>query len=145
MNLHPMIVHFPIALLITGFLFATIELIMKKEYMCKNGFSIEPNTIQKTTFYLLFIGSLSAIIAILSGFIFTNDMESILGQMRKTHYTLAIITTFFSILSTIFYTFYVFINHSKKSRNIGYIFYLITTILIATTGYFGGEIVYMFR
>lgn len=145
MDLHPLIVHFPIALLITGFAFATIELVLKKECKCKFGFTIEPFSIQKTAYYLLILGSLSAVVAILSGFIFTSDMEGVLGELRCKHLTIAIITASLSILSAISYTFYVFRNHSKKARIIGYVLYLLCAVLIATTGYFGGEIVYMFR
>ncbi len=144
MDLHPLIVHFPIALLITGFVFATIELVLKKECKCKFGFTIEPFTIQKTAYYLLILGSLSAVVAVLSGFIFTSDMEGVLGELRCTHLTIAIITASLSILSAISYTFYVF-KHSKKARVIGYVLYLICAVLIGTTGYFGGEIVFMFR
>ncbi|HBN06156.1 MAG TPA: hypothetical protein DD434_10285 [Bacteroidales bacterium] len=144
MDIHPLIVHFPIALLITGFVFATIELGLKKECKCKSGFTIEPFTIQKTAYYLLILGSLSAVVAVLSGFIFTSDMEGVLGELRCTHLTIAIITASLSILSAISYTFYVF-KHSKKARVIGYVLYLICAVLIGTTGYFGGEIVFMFR
>lgn len=139
-----MIVHFPIALLITGFLFATIELACKKEFKWKN-IVIEPITIQKTAYYLLVLGAFSAIIAVLSGFLFTGDAEGELQAIINTHLTIAIITAFLSIFSVISYTNYVFITHSQIARIIGYILYLACAILIATTGYFGGEIVYMFR
>jgi uncharacterized membrane protein len=139
-----MIVHFPIALLITGFLFATIELVCNKEFKWKD-IVIEPITIQKTAYYLLVLGSLSAIIAVLSGFLFTYEMEGVLEEIRNTHLTIAIITASLSIFSVIYYTYYIFITHSQTTRIIGYILYLACAILIATTGYFGGEIVYMFR
>lgn len=145
MNLHPMIVHFPIALLMTGFFFATIELLLKKEHKCKLGFTIEPNLIKRTAYFLLFLGSLSAIVAVLSGFLFTSEMEGPLGELREIHLTIAITTTVLSILSTIFYTYYNFKDHYNITRIIGYILYLLCAALIATTGYFGGEIVYMFK
>jgi uncharacterized membrane protein len=85
MDLHPLIVHFPIALLITGFVFATVELVLKKECKCKFGFTIEPFTIQKTAYYLLILGSLSAVVAVLSGFIFTSDME---GKLDRYAYNM---------------------------------------------------------
>lgn len=141
MDLHPLIVHFPIALLITGFAFATVELFFKKECKCKNGFTVEPLIIQKTAYFLLVLGTLSAVVAVLSGFIFTGNMEGELGKLRTTHFTMAIITTCISVLASIAYTFYVFRNQNKKARIIGYVLYLICAILIGITGHFGGQIV----
>ena len=54
-HLHPMIVHFPIALLIVGFLADAVGLIFKKDFFTKAGF------------YLLILGTLGVVAAYLSG------------------------------------------------------------------------------
>jgi len=54
-HLHPMVVHFPIALLIVGFLFELIYLITRNEFYSKAGF------------YLLVLGALGTFAAFLSG------------------------------------------------------------------------------
>ena len=54
-HLHPMIVHFPIALLIVGFLADAIGLFTKREFFTKAGF------------YLLILGTLGVVAAYLTG------------------------------------------------------------------------------
>jgi uncharacterized membrane protein len=54
-HIHPMIVHFPIALLIVGFLFDILSLFIKKEFYSNAGF------------YLLILGTLGIIAAYFTG------------------------------------------------------------------------------
>ncbi len=54
-HIHPMIVHFPIALLIVGFLFDLIGTFVKKDFYSKAGF------------YLLILGTLGVVAAYFSG------------------------------------------------------------------------------
>jgi uncharacterized membrane protein len=61
-HLHPMLVHFPIALITVGFLADVVFLFYKKE-IC----------LSKTGFYLMIVGTLAAAAAYLSGQLFTNE------------------------------------------------------------------------
>jgi uncharacterized membrane protein len=54
-HLHAMVIHFPIALLMAGFLSEVIAFFSKKEFF------------RDTSFYLLILGSLGAIVAYVSG------------------------------------------------------------------------------
>jgi uncharacterized membrane protein len=54
-HIHPMIVHFPIALIIVGFLADLIGILLKKEFFSRTGF------------YLLILGTLGAVTAYITG------------------------------------------------------------------------------
>ena len=70
-HLHPMLVHFPIALVALGFVAELASLFIKKE-VC----------FYKIGFYLLIVGTLSAVITVLSGLLFTGEMSGI-GRRDK--------------------------------------------------------------
>ena len=73
--LHPMIVHFPIALLIVGFLFETIGLFVQKEFFSKTGF------------YLLILGTIGVITAYFTGQSAGDGITEVgtLKQALETH------------------------------------------------------------
>lgn len=74
-HLHPMIVHFPVALIIVGFTAEVVSLFFKSE-----------KCLSKTGFYLMILGTLAAIAAWLTGQLFTDhpyDGE-ILSVFEKT-------------------------------------------------------------
>ena len=73
--LHPMIIHFPIALLIVGFLFETIGLFVQKEFFSKTGF------------YLLILGTIGVITAYFTGQSAGNGISEAgtLKQALETH------------------------------------------------------------
>jgi len=60
-HLHPMIVHFPIALITVGFIAEVVSLFFKSE-----------KCLSKTGFYLMILGSLAAIAGWASGQLFTE-------------------------------------------------------------------------
>ena len=101
-HLHPLIVHFPIALLIVGFVADTVYLVYKKE-VC----------LSKAGFYLMLAGTLGAVAAVLSGNFFTEDMSGEAETIRERHETLANITMYLMIVaSTIakIIAFFIFLN-----------------------------------
>lgn len=141
---HPMLVHFPVALLMVGFLFSTVGLFCKQ--CCKCGCSTDsgnPSCIMRAGYWLLVLGALGAVASVLSGMIFTEPMQGIMGEKRSVHQLFAIMTMSVSIVSAAIMTYYIY--SAKRTRPvliIGYILYAATMILVAITGHLGGAMVY---
>ncbi len=132
-HIHPMIVHFPIALLIVGFLFDLAALFIKKDYL------------QRTGFFLLVLGSLGVIAALISGELAGSGIaeEGMLKQALETHENAAILTIWIAGITAIFRIILVILKkYQSYFRIIAITLYLFTVLAIARTGYYGGELVY---
>lgn len=131
-HLHPMLVHFPIALALLGFLFEFIALFVKKcDKNCRCGE------------YLLYFAALSAVMSIASGFFFTGTFFGKVLEIRDLHMMLAVGATVFLCVSSGFYI----ASHTSSERTtmlrkIGFIFYALSAAAIAATGALGGTLVY---
>lgn len=131
-HLHPLIVHFPIALLIVGFVADTIYLLYKKE-VC----------LSKIGFYLMLAGTLGAIAAVLSGNFFTEDMSGSVEAVRERHETFANITMYLMIVASILRVFLVYKGKAESKSGLGvYLLYLIGVIMVGYTGLLGGTMVF---
>jgi uncharacterized membrane protein len=133
-HLHPMLVHFPIALLLWGFLADVASIFFKKE-AC----------LSKIGFYLLLIGALTSVSAVLSGVLFTSEMSGAAGDVKNTHEILAWFTAGTALVAA---AFRVYIVSQKKEETIlkwaAFIIYGLATILVSITGFFGGTLVYSY-
>ncbi|MEO8515841.1 MAG: DUF2231 domain-containing protein [Flavobacterium sp.] len=131
-HLHAMAIHFPIALLIIGFLSEIIAVFIKKPFF------------SQAAFYLLLIGTLGTIVAYLSG----NEAgegieEGSLGNAIELHEQAATIALWLAIVTAIAYLAIYFLNYSKNWSRIASILLFAATIgAIARTGYLGGQLVY---
>ncbi len=133
-HLHPMLVHFPIALVVIGFIAELIYLFVKKE-IC----------LTKTGYYLLIIGTLAALAAWLSGELFTSDMQGVAEQVRETHETFAIITLILLLITASIRTFIVIKKVDNKTlTGIAFILYALAALSVSLTGFFGGNLVYTY-
>ena len=133
-HLHPMLVHFPIALVVVGFVAEFAALIFKKE-LC----------LSKTGFYLLVTGTLAAIVALLSGVLFTDEMTGSAGEIQETHELFAWITLGLLVVSSVI-RFFIEIK-GQKDANLKWIafgLYALAAISVSVTGFFGGTLVYEF-
>jgi len=131
-HLHPLIVHFPIALLIAGFVADTAYLLYKKE-VC----------LSKVGFYLMLAGTLGAVAAVLSGNFFTEDMTGSVEVIRERHETFANITMYLMIVAGILRIFLFIKGKSESKAALGvYILYLIGVLLVGYTGMLGGTMVF---
>ena len=133
-HLHPMLVHFPIALVMFGFLADAVSLFYRKE-AC----------LSKTGFYLLVIGTLAAIVTWLSGFIFTSDMSGTAGTIRETHELFATVTTVLLMITSVFRI----ILHIKNVQTpglrwIAFALYGLAAVCVTITGFYGGTLVYSY-
>jgi uncharacterized membrane protein len=130
--IHPILVHFPIALVIIGFLADTVFIFYRKE-VC----------LSKTGMYLLFVGTLAAIVTWLSGFLFTSGMSGSAGEMRETHEIFATITLTLLVITSL--TRMVMVARKAEAthlRWVVYALYCLAAVSVGITGFFGGNLVY---
>jgi len=131
-HLHPMIVHFPIALVTIGFLADLLSVLMKKDTF-----------LPKLSLSLLIVGTLSAIAAVLTGVFFTFELLGEAGTVRDTHALFAFVTLALLIVTCILKSL-PYINGivTNRTKTIAFLFYLLAMISVSITGYLGGSLVY---
>ena len=132
-HIHPMIVHFPIALLIVGFLADAVGVILKKEFFSKAGF------------YLLILGTLGVVAAYISGNIAGDGITEAgsLKQALETHEDAATLTLWLMVGTALIR---IALQFTKKYvgafRWVALLLFLVGVLSIARTGYYGGELVF---
>ncbi len=93
-HLHPMLVHFPIALIAIGFAANFVHVFIKKG----KSFSV-------IGFYLLIVGTLTALATLLTGVFLTSEMTGSAGEVRDSHELFAWITVILLIVTLAISTF----------------------------------------
>ena len=135
-HFHPMIVHFPIALSMVGMAFEVVRF-----FFCKS----EPGSKFSCGELLLYFAAFSAILALLTGFMFTTAFSGKPLEVRNLHVTLAVLATVALSAASLFYLLVRFGKHSGKGfRIVGLLFYMLSAVLIGATGYMGGNLVYTY-
>lgn len=132
-HLHPMIVHFPIALLMVGFLADLLGITLKKEFFNRAGY------------YLLILGTIGVIAAYFSGeFAGDGVVEAgALGQALETHESAALISLWLMVGTALVRIGAVIFNrYNGIIRIIAILLFFVGILSIARTGYYGGELVY---
>jgi len=134
-HLHPMIVHFPIALITVGFLAEVVSLFFKSE-----------KCLSKTGFYLMILGALAAIAAWSTGQLFTNEpSQGAVVKVFEKHETGALITMLLMILGSAFRIFLVVQKKEETSLKwIAFGLYFLAFAAVTFTGFMGGIMVYNF-
>jgi uncharacterized membrane protein len=133
-HFHPMLVHFPIALIALGFLAELASYFIKKE-VC----------FSKIAFYLLITGTLSALFAWLTGILFTAEMSGSAGEIKEIHELFAWITLGLLLVTS---ALRIIIEWRKttdiKLKWLAFSFYALAAVSVSITGYFGGTLVYSY-
>lgn len=132
-HIHPMLVHFPIALLLVGFLSETIGLVTKKEFFSTAGF------------YLLLLGAMGVVAAYLSGENAGSGITEVGGLKLalETHQGAAEITLWLAIIAAVVRIAVVLIKkYSGMYKSVAYVIFLCAVLSVARTGFYGGELVY---
>jgi uncharacterized membrane protein len=132
-HFHPMLVHFPIALIIVGFLADVIFIFFKKE-----------KCLSKTGFYLMIVGTLAAGAAFASGHLFTAEpSQGGIVKVFEQHETLALITLIIMAIASII-RIYAVIRKIDTSLLTWAIFslYLLGALSVSITGFLGGSMVF---
>ncbi len=131
-RIHTMVVHFPIALLITSVFLDFLRLATKRENFERSGF------------HLLVLGVIGAVAAVIFGLLAedaASDRPHIASTI-ETHETLAFTTALSFIILLI--VRYIFVRKDNFSKIRPY--YLIAAVvgisLLLTTAYYGGQLVY---
>lgn len=131
-HLHPMLVHFPIALVAIGFVADFVYVFFKKE-----------ECFSRMGFYLLITGTVAALVTLLSGVLFTSEMTGTAGEVRDTHEIFAWITVILLIVTLALRTMVV-VRKTENSLFKWLIFtmYGLAALSVSITGFFGGTLVY---
>ncbi|RXG11661.1 putative membrane protein [Leeuwenhoekiella aestuarii] len=131
-HLHAMLIHFPIALLLIGFITEAVALITKKHFF-KNA-----------AFYLLLLGALGTIAAYISGGYAGDGMtDGILQEPLELHEDAATITLWLAIGTALLRVAMHFLNYKKAwLQGVSFLLFAVLVGFIARTGYLGGELVF---
>jgi uncharacterized membrane protein len=132
-HLHPMIVHFPIALIYVGFLAEVVSLFFKSE-----------KCLSKTGFYLLILGALSAFVAWSSGQLFTSEpTQGAIVEIFGKHKTGALITMLL-IISGAAFRIFLLVRKMEETplKWIAFALYFLAFAAVTYTGLMGGTMVY---
>jgi uncharacterized membrane protein len=123
-HLHAMVIHFPIALLIAGFLSEIIALFMKKPFF------------RDTSFYMLLLGALGAIVAYASGSYAGDGMtDGILQEPMELHENAALVTLWLAIITALSRAAMHYFNyHSRFISNLS-LFKFDTKLQLLSTNY----------
>lgn len=131
-HLHPMLVHFPIALVLAGFLAEIVSLLLKNNA-----------SFSWISYYLLLLGTLAAIVTYFSGVFFTEEMTGEAGKVLSTHEIMALSTTLVLCITAVLRT----INLRKGTKALSvtsFLFYVVATLGVGLTGFLGGSLVYQY-
>jgi len=132
-HVHPMIVHFPIALLIVGFLTDLASFFIKGDFFKQSGF------------YLLILGALGTIAALLSGEQAGSGLggQGVLGQAIEHHEEAAELAVWLVLVTALFRVALVLLKKYAGAFKIAaLVLFLLSIGAIARTGYYGGKLVY---
>ena len=134
-HFHPIIVHFPVAIIIVGFTAEVVSLFFKSE-----------KCLSKTGFYLMIIGALAAIAAWSTGHLFAGaPTEGEILKIFTKHETMGLITMIIMIIGTLFRIWLVVKKKEEtRLRWIAFGFYLLAFCAVSLTGYIGGVMVYYY-
>ena len=131
-HLHPMLVHFPIALLVFGFIADAASIFFKKE-LC----------LSRLGFYLLMVGTLAALAALLTGTLFTSEMSGAAGAVKDTHELFAWITLGTAVVTSSFRLFIKIKNlETSNLKWVALTLYALVAVSVSITGFYGGTLVY---
>lgn len=134
-HLHPMLVHFPIALAIVGLLFEFVYMFFVKD----------KSKISNCGEFILYLATISAVATLLSGVLFTSELSGKANEVKELHELLAMLATASLFITSIIYLLQRLANKNGKGIKIaGLTFYIISVLLIGSTGFLGGNLVYSY-
>lgn len=133
-HIHPMLVHFPIALLLVGFLTELLFRVFKNEVW-----------LVKSSLYLLLLGTLALVVTWLSGMFLTAEMSGTASEVRDMHELAATITMILAIITSALRLYGLRSTAVKPMMGtLSFVSYALTAICVGLTGALGGTLVYSY-
>ena len=131
-HFHPMIVHFPVALILVGFLADVVFLFVRKE-VC----------LSKMGLFLMVLGTLGAGAAFLTGHVFTTEpTEGSMVEIFGRHETLALVTLVIMTIGSLIRIGVIVLKKEKPLWQwVVFTLYLIGAVCVGITGFLGGSMV----
>jgi uncharacterized membrane protein len=133
LDFHPLLIHFPIALLIVGAICDAIGILGKRDLFLRTGF------------LLLVLGAFMSILAALTGDHVADTAHHIAGIYDDLdwHDTLGTATAIIAVLLTLIRTHFTFKKQFTGTVQYIYLLFAIgVAILVGASGYTGGRLVY---
>ncbi|HNW69093.1 MAG TPA: ferritin family protein [Bacteroidales bacterium] len=132
-HFHPMIVHFPVALIILGFFADVLSLLFNKKEPC----------LSKIGFFLMIFGTLGAVAGYLTGEFFTAELTGAVGELKERHEVFAKTTMYIMIGASLIRIYMVWKKKDKGwMKWLVFVLFFIATVSVGYTGLLGGTIVY---
>ena len=132
-HFHPLMVHFPVALIIAGFFTEVLSLFLRKK----------APWLTTASFYLMILGTLGAVAGYLTGEFFTDEFSGPLGELKENHEVWAKVTMFVMIAASLLRIFLVW--KKKEQSGLKWIvtgLFFVATLSVGYTGLLGGNMVY---
>lgn len=131
-HLHPMTVHFPIALIVVGIYYNFTKLYKTKSLKISN-----------TGVLLHLLGTISAVVACMTGEYFTHEHTGEAHDIKEIHELFANITMYVMIGISVLFLWMRYKKKESKAVNILVLTLMgVTLVSVAIAGYFGGSLVY---
>lgn len=131
-HLHPMLVHFPIALVLVALLADLFSYVYTKN-----------NCPSRAALVLLILGTLGALASVLSGYLFTKPTAGLADVVKELHALYAVVTTVILVITSVL-DFYVQVKlqGDSKLKYAVTLLLLLAAVMVSLTGMKGGSIVY---
>ncbi len=131
-HLHAMVVHFPIALLLVGYLSDVIGLFSTKVFF------------RQAAFYLLILGGAGVLAAYVSGSAAGDGLEEgSLGKAMELHEQAAQFTLWLTMATLLLRIGAEWVKQKKQwIRITAFLLFSLSTLAVVRTGYLGGQLVF---
>ncbi len=131
-HLHPMAVHFPIALILTGLIFDIISFFRKDDLFYS-----------RAGLYLIVLGSIGALLGYLTGEFFTKELKGEAGELKELHEFFAKASMFILLAVSAFRIYIIYKPLNIKNIRLAILgVEFIGAISLGIAGYLGGSLVY---
>lgn len=131
-HIHPMIVHFPIALIYVGFFAELVYLFFRKDPL----FAV-------AGFWLFCAGAVTTVAAYATGALLTKELYGAAGSIQSTHELFGEITTISALVGV---AFKIYLKSEEKEDGplkwIALAISAFTVISVSIAGYYGSVLVY---
>ena len=127
--IHPILVHFPVALFTTALILEILSLIFKN------------HTLHRSAFYVYISATLFAPLAVLTGLREAQEWHLVSHPVLKWHRLFAL-TTMWTAIAALPMLGFLKIISEKVFRIIFFILLIVLVSLVSLTGYNGGRLVY---